>query len=141
MQCSRSHCLSYRIVAVLTALSGASSVMLGALGAHRLTLVLDARMLHVYDTALRYQVWHTLALLAVVLWASGAVRWRAVQMVCLLWWAGMLLFSGSLYALALTDLPVGLLTPSGGLVLMAGWLLLAWQAGRGALTTRKECTL
>ena len=125
---------SYRCLVALTALSGASSVILGALAAHQLSTVLNAHRLHIYNTALRYQVWHTLALLAVALWAAEAPRWRAVRYVCGLWWSGILLFSGSLYTMALVGWPVGIITPCGGLLLVAGWLWLAWQALSGALT-------
>lgn len=117
---------SYRVLAVLTALSGASVIMLGAWGAHRLADMLNNAQLHAYDTALRYQVWHTLALLAVLV-NMNASRWRRLRSVCVLWWLGMALFSGSLYAIALASWPMGWVTPCGGLLLMAGWLWLAWQ--------------
>lgn len=120
------YCRSYRVLAVLTALSGASIIMLGAWGAHRLTDILNSAQLHTYDTALRYQTWHTLALLAVLVNVNTR-RWQRLRGVCVLWGMGMVLFSGSLYAIALVGWPMGLITPCGGLLLMAGWLWLARQ--------------
>lgn len=115
-------CRCYRLMIVLTALSGASVIMLGAWGAH--WLASPAQRL--FDTALRYQAWHTLALVAVLMTMTD-VRWRRLRSVCGLWWLGMVLFSGSLYLMALTGVKVGLVTPCGGLLLMAGWLWLARQ--------------
>ena len=111
----------YRVVAVLTALSGASLIVLGALSAHRL----EGTAQHLCDSGLRYQAWHTLALLAVLL--AGADRWQWWRAVCVLWIVGTALFSGSLYIMAATGWRLGLVTPCGGLVLMAGWLWLARQ--------------
>ena len=111
----------YRVVAVLTALSGASLIVLGALSAHRL----EGTAQHLCDSGLRYQAWHTLALLAVLL--AGADRWQWWRAVCVLWAVGTALFSGSLYIMAATGWRLGLVTPCGGLVLMAGWLWLARQ--------------
>ncbi|WP_414500186.1 DUF423 domain-containing protein [Zymobacter sp. IVIA_12111.31 C1] len=112
----------YRLLVVLTALSGASVIMLGAWGAHWL----DSPQQHVFDTALRYQAWHTLALVAVLMPMTDA-RWQRLRSVCGLWWLGMVLFSGSLYVMVLTGWRVGWVTPCGGLLLMAGWLWLARQ--------------
>lgn len=120
------HCLSYRLLAVLTALSGASVIILGAWGAHGLSALLNTSQLHIYDTALRYHAGQTLALLAVMINMNDAC-WQRLRSVCVLWWCGMLLFSGSLYGMALLAWPVGFVTPCGGLVLIAGWLWLAWQ--------------
>lgn len=111
----------YRVVAVLTALSGASLIVLGALSAHRL----EGAAQHLCDSGLRYQAWHTLALLAVLL--LGADRWQWWRAVCVLWAVGTVLFSGSLYIMAATGWRLGLVTPCGGAVLMAGWLWLARQ--------------
>jgi len=96
------------------------AVAAGAFGAHSLKTVLSADMLAVFDTAVRYQMYHALAL-CVVTWASH----QSSQLFVL----GILLFSGSLYLLALTGVRwLGALTPLGGVVLMAGWASLAWGA-------------
>ena len=122
-----------RIVVVLAGLSGAASVLLGAFAAHGLRARLSEQHLAVFQTAVHYQQWHSLALLLVGLWLlrqpSLYLRLASAD-----WLLGMLLFSGSLYALVLWGWPVGLLTPLGGLCLVAGWLavsLAAWRLPRG----------
>ncbi|MBB3190191.1 DUF423 domain-containing protein [Halomonas cerina] len=116
------------------ALSGALMVLAGAFGAHALTDRLTPRLLAAFETGVRYQAWHTLALLAVLAWR--ATMPLAGQRLALgLWLAGIGLFSGSLYALALTGLRgLVLVTPVGGLLLIAGWLVL----GASVLRARDE---
>jgi len=80
-----------------------------------------------------YQQWHSLALLLVGLWLLRQPS-LYLRLASAAWLLGMLLFSGSLYALVLWGWPVGLLTPLGGLCLVAGWLvvsLAAWRLPRG----------
>jgi uncharacterized membrane protein YgdD (TMEM256/DUF423 family) len=92
---------------------------------------LSPEMLAVFETGVRYQLIHALALLAVA-WAG--TRWdsRAVAAAGWLFIAGIVLFSGSLYALCLSGVgSLGAITPFGGLAFIAGWLLLAWGAWRG----------
>jgi uncharacterized membrane protein YgdD (TMEM256/DUF423 family) len=106
-------------------------VAAGAFGAHGLRARLSAEMLAVWETAARYQMYHALALLAVALAAS---RWPAAGWGAAGWLftAGILVFSGSLYLLALTGVRwLGAITPLGGLCFLAGWAALAW-AGRAA---------
>lgn len=107
------------------ALSGALVVVAGAFGAHALAGQLSPRLLAVFETGVRYQAWHTLALLGVLAWrASTPLAGQRLAMG--LWALGMLLFSGSLYTLALSGLGrFGMITPLGGLALIAGWLALA----------------
>lgn len=108
-----------------TALSGALMVMAGAFGAHALAGELTPRLLTVFETAVRYQAWHTLALLGVLAWRTSAPR-PGQRLVLGLWLAGIGLFSGSLYALALSGVSgLGMITPAGGMLLIAGWLALA----------------
>lgn len=111
-----------RGAAIALAVFGASAVMLGAAGAHLLAGRISATMLAVWQTSVQYQFWHTLALaLALLLLPRRAARRVAV-------WAfavGIVLFSGSLYALALgAPRVLGLVTPFGGLALILGWLAL-----------------
>jgi uncharacterized membrane protein YgdD (TMEM256/DUF423 family) len=102
---------------------GFLGVALGAFGAHGLRERLAPGMLDVYKTGVLYHLLHALALLAVALGAEKLARPRAVAT---LWTAGVVFFSGSLYALALTGVhALGAVTPVGGLLLMAGWLTLA----------------
>lgn len=106
------------------ALFGLSAVMLGAFGAHVLKSVLSEGAMHTFNTALKYQMWHALALLFVsvitLLKPSKLFRWAAACFVI-----GVLLFSGSLYLLAFgAPRWLGPVTPIGGLSFMLGWLCL-----------------
>lgn len=117
--------------AVLGALSGLVSVAAGAFGAHALRARLSADLLAAFETGARYQMFHALALLGVALLAArvpgAALTWAGWLFV-----AGTLLFSGSLYALALTGVrALGAVTPVGGVAFLAGWLALALAAARG----------
>lgn len=108
--------------AVAAAAAGASAVLLGALGAHGLRMELSPRMLDVWETAVRFQFWHALAL---AVCAVAARRSHAGHLSALLFALGIVLFCGSLYALALgAPRVVGTLTPLGGLALVAGWIAL-----------------
>lgn len=113
---------------------GASAVVLGAAGAHLLQGMLPVPMLAVWHTAVQYQFWHALAL-ALAVYAAPACGARRVA--CTSYALGILLFSGSLYALALgAPRWVGIITPFGGVALIIGWLALgfAWYtAGRQPL--------
>ena len=115
----------------LTALLGMLSVGLGAFGAHGLRRLVEPEQLVTFETAVRYQFYHTLALgVVAALYASPYVNVRRLRQVVGCWLAGLLLFSGSLYLLSLREvhgLPVaflGPITPVGGLLLIAGWGLL-----------------
>jgi len=115
---------------VLAALSGLLLVMLGAFGAHALETRLPADHLVWWQKAVTYQGLHTLALLAVGLLALPHPS-RALNVAGWLFLAGILLFSGSLYALALTGVRgLGAVTPFGGTAFIAGWLSLALAAWR-----------
>jgi uncharacterized membrane protein YgdD (TMEM256/DUF423 family) len=104
--------------------------MAGAFGAHALGDMLSPARLDAFTTGVRYQAWHTLAAMAVLLWhAQHPLRGQTT--VLWLWGLGMAAFSGSLYLLALTGAHwLGPITPFGGLLLMAGWLTLAICAWR-----------
>lgn len=102
------------------ALSMLAAVACGAFGAHALKARLSPDMLAVWETAVRYQVYHALALLVV---RDRVPAW------CFL--AGTLLFSGSLYVLALTEIrKLGAITPLGGLLFLAGWAALAFSVAK-----------
>ena len=107
------------------ALSGALVVVAGAFGAHALEGQLAPRMVAAFETGVRYQAWHTLALLVVLAWRSTASL-AGQRLAMRLWAAGMALFSGSLYAMALTGVTsLGMITPLGGVLMIGGWLALA----------------
>jgi len=116
---------------IIGSLSGLATVILGAFGAHALEGQLSAQQLTWWHKAVNYQGLHSLALLATGLLAlvvipSGMLKWAGW-----LFLAGILLFSGSLYALALSGIRgLGMLTPFGGLAFMAGWVCLAVAAWR-----------
>ena len=115
----------------LGALLAGLGVALGAFGAHALKARLAPDMLAVWETGVRYQLVHALALLAVA-WALTRWPGGAVQASGWLFVAGTLLFSGSLYALALSGVRgLGAVTPLGGAAWIVGWALLAWGAWRG----------
>ena len=110
----------------------ASAVGLGAFGAHGLRGRLDAYSMGIYEKAVFYHVAHALGMLAVcALSRTGAVSQSATTWVCGLLLAGVLLFSGSLYLLAVTGVRIfGAITPLGGVAFIAAWLTLAWAAMR-----------
>ena len=107
------------------ALLGGAAVALGAFGAHGLKTRVPADLLAVFETAARYHLVHALAIVAVA-WAAERFPGACVTASGWLFLGGILLFSGSLYALVLTGVRgLGAITPLGGLALIAGWILLA----------------
>ena len=112
------------------AVNGAIAVGAGAFAAHGLRDRLEPRALEVFDTAARYQMYHALAIVLVGVVVGAFARPRAA-IAGWLFTAGIVLFSGSLYALALTDVKtLGAITPIGGVLFLAGWAWLAWSAWR-----------
>lgn len=111
---------------IIVALSGFTSVIFGAFGAHSLKGNVSEALLSAFQTATYYQMFHTLALFALVVFMSQLQDVpKAFVMACVLWLGGMLLFSGSLYSLALGGPSwLGPVTPIGGLLLMVAWLSL-----------------
>ncbi len=104
---------------------GFVAVALGAFGAHGLRARLTPDMLAVWKTGVEYQFYHALALLAVGVLVRNAVNAGALQIAGLCFAAGILLFSGSLYALALSGVRIlGAVTPVGGVLFLAGWICL-----------------
>lgn len=117
-----------RTLLLAGALLGATGVALGAFGAHGLRATLGARELGWWETAVQYQMWHALALLAL-----AALRLPRPSVPGLLIGLGTLVFSGSLYVMALTGaLWLGMVTPIGGLAMIAGWAALASSGIRTA---------
>lgn len=111
------------------ALSGLTAVALGAFGAHGLKARLGVDMLAVYQTGVQYHFYHTLALLAVALLSLQAPQQALLKWSGGLFIAGILIFSGSLYLLALSGVRwLGAITPIGGVAFIGGWLLLAIAA-------------
>ena len=116
----------------LGAWSGLLAVAAGAFGAHALRSRLDPGMREAFETAARYQMYHALALVAAA-WACA--RWPGPAATAAGWSfvLGTVLFSGSLYGMALTGhRALGIVTPFGGVALLVGWLALALAARRGS---------
>jgi len=120
-----------RVFALAGALAALIGVALGAFGAHALSGRLEPRDLATFETGVQYQMYHALGLLAVA-WA--AVRWPGVS-AHVAGWAfifGIVVFSGSLYVLVLTNTRwLGAVTPLGGVAFLVGWVALAWAVFRG----------
>ena len=114
---------------LLGALSGFLAVAAGAFGAHALRNVLTPDLLAVWETAARYQMYHALALLLVALFSATAPQRRIVATAGWCFVFGTLLFSASLYLLALTGTRwLGAVTPVGGVFFLVGWGLLGLAA-------------
>ena len=109
---------------IVAGISGLLAVALGAFGAHGLKGIISPEMLEVYKTGVQYQFYHTFALLIVgVLMSfsqSKGLTWSAYLFI-----TGIILFSGSLYLLAITGIKaLGMITPFGGITWIAAWILL-----------------
>ena len=123
--------MTSRLALMLAAVAMFVAVALGAFGAHLLRGRLDPPMIAVWQTAVQYHAWHALALLGVGILLLQWPDKRGLRLAAWLFLAGIVLFAGSLYALALTGLgALGAITPAGGLAFLAGWLVLAWTAWR-----------
>lgn len=121
-----------RVFFSLGALSALLAVALGAFAAHGLRARLAPELLATFEIGVRYQMFHALGLLAVA-WAITRWPGGAAPAAGWLFVAGTLLFSGSLYGLALGGPRwLGPVTPLGGLAFLAGWACLAWAAIRGS---------
>ena len=119
-----------RVFLLLAALAGFSGVALGAFAAHGLKGQLSAEYLAVFQTGVHYQLVHALALFGVAL-LTERLPGRLLKAAGTLFAVGILLFSGSLYALTLSGLgKLGMITPLGGVCFLAGWLCLALAALR-----------
>ncbi|HEX2592832.1 MAG TPA: DUF423 domain-containing protein [Rhizomicrobium sp.] len=113
---------------VVAAINGALAVAAGAFGAHALQARLDPHALQVFETGARYHMYHALAMGLAAMIIRGASA-SAAQTSAMLFLAGIVLFSGSLYLLALTGVTkLGIVTPFGGLAFLAGWGFLAYAA-------------
>ena len=114
-----------RRIAVAGALLVALGVALGAFGAHGLRAVLDERALGWWETGVQYHMWSAVGLVAL------SALPRRLGLAAALIGVGILIFSGSLYVMALTGARwLGILTPVGGLLMIGGWLLAAWRLAR-----------
>ncbi|WP_347548350.1 DUF423 domain-containing protein [Pseudalkalibacillus hwajinpoensis] len=113
-----------KIFLIIGALNAALAVGLGAFGAHGLEGRLSAKMLETFKTGVQYHMYHALGLIGVALIAdrlsTGLVQWAGWLM-----FAGIILFSGSLYVLSLSGIKIlGAITPLGGVAFITAWILL-----------------
>lgn len=120
----------HRPLLIIAGISGALAVAIGAMGAHALKDHLDAYAMEVYTKAATYHFYHTLALFGVGIYAmhrpSAMLRWAGRLFII-----GIILFSGSLYVLALTGIrQLGMITPIGGIAFIAGWLCVVFATIR-----------
>jgi uncharacterized membrane protein YgdD (TMEM256/DUF423 family) len=120
-----------RWLVFLGALNGLVAVAAGAFAAHGLKARLAPDLLAIFETGARYQMYHALALVLIGLAAAQRptplLGWSGGAML-----AGIVIFSGSLYALALTGIrALGAVTPLGGVAFLVGWALLGWAALKG----------
>ncbi|MEY4855775.1 MAG: hypothetical protein RL409_268 [Gemmatimonadota bacterium] len=119
-----------RLFVIIGALSGAIGVAAGAFGAHALRARLEPRLLEVFETGARYQMYHAIAMLAAA-WIVTRFPGSLANASGWLFLAGTVLFSGSLYAMAFTGIrALGAITPLGGVCFIAGWGCLALAAMR-----------
>ena len=122
-----------RLFLILGACSAALGVAAGAFGAHALRARVEPRLLEVFETGARYQMYHALALIAAAWVLSSATAGQGMATIagwCFV--VGTVLFSGSLYAMTLTGIrALGAITPLGGVAFIAGWICLAVAAARG----------
>ena len=114
----------HRVLGKLVGITGFLGVALGAFGAHGLEDTLSDEMMKIYQTGVLYHLIHSAALLGLVcanpsLWSSP---WPS--RICIAWLAGITIFSGSLYALAISGIKIlGAITPIGGLAFLLGWAM------------------
>ncbi|WP_172898658.1 DUF423 domain-containing protein [Marinobacter sp. LV10R510-11A] len=114
-----------RLPIIFGAFFALTAVMAGAFGAHGLRNLVSERSLEVFQTAAAYQMYHAIALVLIALLSGFGLSRRLLSLSAGFFLAGILLFSGSLYTLVLTDMRwVGAITPLGGLCFMIGWALL-----------------
>jgi uncharacterized membrane protein YgdD (TMEM256/DUF423 family) len=119
--------MTARLTATIATLMGALGVAAGAFGAHALRQRVDERSLEIFETAVRYQMYHAFALLAAAwLISTGA---RQAGTAAWLFAGGVLVFSGSLYVMVASGARwLGAVTPIGGVLMIGGWIMLAVAA-------------
>ena len=117
-----------RTFLLIGAFAGFTGVALGAFGAHALRSRLSSEMLAVFETSVRYQMYHALAVIATGRIVARTGGWLIIT-AGWLFTAGIVLFSGSLYLLAFTGITaLGAITPIGGVAFLLGWACLALAA-------------
>ena len=117
--------VTLKMIFLFAAFAGAIGVVFGAFGAHALRGSIEPRLIETFQTAVQYQLIHALALLLVSLTMGWLGQSLSFEISAYAFMAGIILFSGSLYGLVLTEMKwLGPVTPLGGLCLIVGWLAL-----------------
>tara|TARA_B110000285_G_scaffold223388_1_gene278837 strand:- start:362 stop:739 length:378 start_codon:yes stop_codon:yes gene_type:complete len=122
-----------KILAGMTAMLGFFAVALGAFGAHLLQGTTAPKMLSLWQTGVQYQMFHVLALLSVIIAANRhyTILWSVVGWLFVM---GSIIFSGSLYLFVITGIKAfGMITPIGGSMFLAGWLVLSFALIRASV--------
>ena len=123
--------MTLKIAFIFAALAGALGVVLGAFGAHALRGSIEPRLMETFQTAVHYQLIHALALLLVSLTMGWLGQSLSFEISAYAFIVGIILFSGSLFGLVLTEIRwLGPVTPLGGLCLIVGWLALLFGGFR-----------
>lgn len=123
----------------LGATSAFLGVALGAFGAHGLKTMISPELLTVYQTGVTYQMWHAFGLIAIALMQQHDMQSRLLKWAGAMMFLGIILFSGSLYLLAILNTPAfGAITPLGGVSFLIGWSLLIIFSGKKSAHHRKK---
>lgn len=113
----------------IAAICGGLAIVLGAFGAHGLKESISEEMLIIFETGVKYHFYHALAMLGLIAFAKQASIPKSMTGVCICWLFGILIFSGSLYILAISGIRwLGAITPIGGVLMIIGWFWLAISA-------------
>ena len=111
-------------------ITGCLAVIIGAFGAHGLEARLSEDMLDIYETGVKYHFYHALALTALALAPTAIWTQRSTVWAARMFLLGILIFSGSLYTLAITEIRwLGAITPLGGAAMIVGWICLVFSGG------------
>jgi uncharacterized membrane protein YgdD (TMEM256/DUF423 family) len=114
-------------------------VTMGAFGAHSLKTMISPELLTVYQTGVTYQMWHAFGLIAIALMQQHDLQSKLLKWAGGLMFLGIILFSGSLYLLAILDLPIlGAITPLGGVSFLIAWSLLIIFSGKKSTHHRRK---
>lgn len=120
-----------RTILLIGIVMGMLSIMLGAFGAHGLEKLVDAEAVATFETGVRYQMYHALFLLFLGVWSGTEAKAKKTVLILVL--LGVILFSFSIYLLALNSLTsfdfriIGFLTPIGGVLLITAWIYLGYH--------------
>lgn len=121
----------YKRYLIIGSLGMALAVIAGAFSAHALRGLLESRMWEIFNTAVEYQVYHSLGILLIGILIERNEQNSTLQWSGLLMTAGMIIFSGSLYLIVATGIKMlGMITPIGGFLMIVAWLLLAWSQAK-----------